>query len=66
MSIRSWFQKRDKEADADAVERAEEEELESSAERSAGDRWDQGADNRISGRIGERPEDLGRLGDFNP
>jgi hypothetical protein len=66
MSIRSWFQKREKQADADAVERAEEEALESSAERSAGDRWDQGADNRVSGRIGERPEDLGRLGDFNP
>jgi len=66
MSIRSWFQKRDKEADAEAVERAEEEALESSAERSAGDRWDQGADNLVSGRIGERPEDLGRLGDFNP
>ena len=66
MSIRSWFQKREKEADADAVKRAEEEELESSAERSAGDRWGQGADNRVSGRIGERPEDMGRLGDFNP
>jgi hypothetical protein len=66
MGIRSWFQKREKQADADAVERAEEEAVESSAERSAGDRWDQGADNRFAGRIGERPDDVGRLGDFNP
>jgi hypothetical protein len=66
MGIRSWFQRQGKEADEDAVKRAEEEAVESSAERSRGDRLDQGADNRIAGRIGERPEDLNRLGDFNP
>ena len=66
MGIRSWFGKQSREADADAVKRAEEEAVESSAERSKGDRWDQGADNRVSGRIGERPDDIGRLGDFNP
>jgi hypothetical protein len=66
MSIRSWFGKRRREADAEALEHAEEEAVESSAERGRGDRWDQGADNAVSGRIGERPEDLNRLGDFNP
>jgi hypothetical protein len=66
MSIRSWFRKQGEQADADAVKRAEEEAVESSAERSQGDRWDQGAVNRVSGRIGERPDDIGRLGDFNP
>jgi hypothetical protein len=66
MSIRSWFRKQSKQADADAVKRAEEEAVESSAERSRGDRMSQGADNRFAGRIGERPEDINRLGDFNP
>ena len=66
MSIRSWFRKQGKQADADAIKRAQEEGVESSAERSQGDRMGQGADNMVSGRIGERPEDLNRLGDFNP
>ena len=66
MSIRSWFRKQGKQADAGAVKRAEEEAVESPAERGRGDRWDQGADNRVAGRLGERPEDLNRLGDFNP
>jgi hypothetical protein len=66
MSIRSWFGRRREERDAAAIKRAEEEAVESAAERSRGDRWDQGADNRVSGRIGERPDDLNRLGDFNP
>jgi hypothetical protein len=67
MSIRSWFSRRSKEADADAVRRAEEEALESPAERehSEFDRWGEGADNRISGRIGEAGmDDVNRLGDF--
>ena len=66
MGIRSWFGKRSKEADDEALRHAEEESGESAAERGRGDRWDQGADNVVSGRIGERPEDLNRLGDFNP
>jgi len=66
MSIRSWFRKQGKQADADAVKRAQEEGVESSAERSRGDRMGQGADNFVSGRIGERPDDIGRLGDYNP
>jgi hypothetical protein len=65
MSIRSWWEERRRKADEDAVKRAEEEAVESAEERSRGDRWDQGADNRVSGRIGERPDDLNRLGDFN-
>jgi hypothetical protein len=68
MSIRSWFQKRRERADAEAVRRAEEEAVESAEERaaSAGDRWGEGADARVTGRIGETPKDVGRLGDFNP
>ena len=66
MSIRSWWTKRREQADAEAVRRAEEDSVESPEERARGDRWDQGADNRVAGRIGERPEDLNRLGDFNP
>ena len=66
MGIRSWFGKRSKDADAEALKHAEEESVESREERGRGDRWDQGADNRVAGRLGERPEDLNRLGDFNP
>jgi hypothetical protein len=66
MSIRSWFEKRRQQADADRIKRAEDEAVESAEERARGDRWDQGADNRFAGRIGERPEDVSRLGDFNP
>ena len=66
MGIRSWFKKSNEDADAEALKHAEEQSHESAAERGAGDRWDQGADNVVSGRIGERPEDLNRLGDFNP
>jgi hypothetical protein len=66
MGIRSWFKKGNKDADAEALKHAEEESVESPEERGQGDRWDQGADNVVSGRIGERPEDLNRLGDFNP
>jgi hypothetical protein len=66
MSIRSWWEERRRKADADVIEGAEEEAVESPEERARGDRWDQGADNRVAGRLGERPEDLNRLGDFNP
>jgi hypothetical protein len=68
MSIRSWLEKRRQRADAEAIRRAEEEAVESAEERARGatDRWGQGADNRFAGRIGERPEDVNRLGDFNP
>jgi hypothetical protein len=66
MSIRSWWEERRRKADAEAVERVEEEAVETPAERahSHADRMGEGADNRISGRIGERPDDLDRLGDF--
>ncbi len=66
MSIRSWWEERRRKADAEAVERVEEEAVETSAERahSHADRMGEGADNRIAGRIGEEPEDLNRLGDF--
>jgi hypothetical protein len=66
MSIRSWWEERRRKADAEAVEQVEEEAVESAEERHRGDRWDQAADNRVAGRIGERPDDLNRLGDFNP
>jgi hypothetical protein len=66
MGIRSWFGRQSREADADAIEQAEEDAIDSPEERGQGDRWDQGADNRVAGRLGERPDDLGRLGDFNP
>jgi predicted N-acetyltransferase YhbS len=67
MSIRSWLEKRRQRADADAIKRVEEEAVESGEERahSHADRMGEGADNRISGRIGERPDDLNRLGDFD-
>ena len=67
MSIRSWWEERRRKSDADRIKHVEEEAVESPEERAAhGDRWDQGADNRVAGRLGERPEDLNRLGDFNP
>jgi len=65
MSIRSWWEERRKKADADRIKQVEEEAVESAEERARGDRWDQGADNRVAGRIGERPDDLNRMGDFN-
>jgi hypothetical protein len=65
MSIRSWWEDRRRKADADRIKQAEEESVESAEERARGDRWDQGADNRVAGRIGERPDDLNRMGDFN-
>jgi hypothetical protein len=68
MSIRSWFEKRRQRSDADAVRRTEEEAVETSAERahSEGDRWGEAADERFARRIGESPDDVSRLGDFNP
>ena len=65
MSIRTWWEERRRKADADRIKEVEEEAVESAEERSRGDRWDQGADNRVAGRIGERPDDLNRMGDFN-
>jgi hypothetical protein len=66
MSIRSWWEERRRKADAEAVKRVEDEAVETPAERahSHADRMGEGADNRVSGRIGERPDDLDRLGDF--
>ena len=66
MSFRSWLENRRQRADADAIKRAEEEAVESREERahSHADRMGEGADNRFAGRIGERPEDVNRLGDF--
>jgi hypothetical protein len=68
MSIRSWWEERRRKADADRIKQVEEEVVESGEERAQDheDRWDRGADNRVAGRIGERPDDLNRLGDFNP
>jgi len=66
MSIRSWFERRRQERDAAAVKQAEEEFVESAEELAHRDRMGMGADARIAGRIGERPDDLNRLGDFNP
>jgi L-serine deaminase len=65
MSIRSWWEDRRRKADADRIKEVEEEAVESAEERARGDRWDQAADNRVAGRIGERPDDLNRMGDFN-
>jgi hypothetical protein len=66
MSIRSWWEERRRKADAEAVKHVEDEAVETPAERahSHADRMGEGADNRVSGRIGERPDDLDRLGDF--
>jgi hypothetical protein len=66
MSIRSWWEERRRKADAESVKQVEEEAVESPEERahSHADRLGEGADNRIAGRIGERPDDLDRLGDF--
>ncbi|HKF85242.1 MAG TPA: hypothetical protein VKB30_05605 [Candidatus Limnocylindrales bacterium] len=66
MSIRSWWEERRRKADAEAVKRVEDEAVETPGERahSHADRMGEGADNRVSGRIGERPDDLDRLGDF--
>jgi hypothetical protein len=67
MGIRSWFGKRRQQGDAEALKRVEDEAVETPAERAhGGDRMGQGADNSFAGRIGERPEDVSRLGDFNP
>ena len=68
MSIRSWWEERRRKADAERIKQVEEEAGDSAAERALEheDRWDLGADNRVAGRIGERPDDLNRLGDFNP
>jgi hypothetical protein len=65
MSIRSWFERRRKDRDAATVKQAEEEAFESPEELAHRDRMGMGADNRIAGRIGERPSDLNRLGDFD-
>ncbi len=50
------------------MKRAEEESVESGQERahSHGDRWGEAADERGARRIGETPDDVSRLGDFNP
>jgi hypothetical protein len=66
MSIRSWWEERRRKADSEAVKQVEDEAVETPEERahSHADRMGEGADNRISGRIGERPDDLDRLGDF--
>ena len=64
MSIRSWFERRRKERDAATVKQAEDEAFESPEELAVRDRLGMGADNRIAGRIGERPSDLNPLGDF--
>jgi hypothetical protein len=66
MSIRSWWEERRRKADAETVKRVQDEAVETPEERahSRGDRMGEGADNRVSGRIGERPDDLDRLGDF--
>jgi hypothetical protein len=68
MSIRSWFGRRRKQADADAVRRAQDENVETAEERAhgRGDRWGEAADERFARRIGESPDDVSRLGDFNP
>jgi hypothetical protein len=68
MSIRSWFEKRRQRADADAVRRTKDEAVESAEERAhgRGDRWGEAADERFARRIGESPDDVSRLGDFNP
>ena len=63
MSIRSWFERRRKDRDAAAVKQAEQEAFESPEELAHRDRMGMG-DNRIAGRIGERPDDLNGLGDF--
>jgi hypothetical protein len=67
MSIRSWWEERRRKADADRIKQVEEESSESAAERAFEheDRMGQGADTRVSGRIGETPDDLNRMGDFN-
>ena len=67
MSIRSWWEERRRKADADRIKQVEEESGESAAEREFEhqDRMGLGADNRVAGRIGERPDDLNRMGDFN-
>ncbi|HSB38434.1 MAG TPA: hypothetical protein VLD13_05040 [Gaiellaceae bacterium] len=66
MSIRSWWEKRRREADADAVRRVEEEAVETPGERehSRGDRYGEAADTRIARRAGEANiRDVDRLGD---
>ena len=67
MSIRSWWEERRRKADAERIKQVEEESTESAAERAFEheDRMGHGADTRVSGRIGERPDDLNRMGDFN-
>ena len=65
MSIRSWWEKRRREADDAAVRRVEEEAVETPAERehSRGDRYGEAADQRIARRAGEASiQDVDRLG----
>jgi hypothetical protein len=67
MSIRSWWERRRQQADADAVRRVEEEAVETPAERahSKGDRWGEAADERVARRAGEAGiDDVNQLGDF--
>jgi hypothetical protein len=67
MSIRSWWERRRAQSDADAVRRVEEEAVETPAERahSRGDRYGEAADERVSRRAGEANiDDVNRLGDF--
>jgi hypothetical protein len=67
MSIRSWWERRRQQADADAVRRVEEEAVETPAERdhSRGDRWGEAADERVARGAGEAGiDDVNRLGDF--
>lgn len=66
MGIRKWFARQRQEADADALERAEEEVFETPEERkfSEGDRYGLAADNRIARRAGEASiQDVDRLSD---
>jgi hypothetical protein len=67
MNIRSWFEKRRQRADAAAVERAEEESVETPEERahSEGNRYGEAADDVVARRAGmANIKDVDRLGDF--
>ena len=66
MSIRSWFARRREQQHEDAVKRAEDEAVESAAERAhgEGDRWGEAADERVARRAGgANIGDIDRLGD---
>ena len=66
MSIRSWFARRREQQHEDAVKRAEDEAVESAAERahSQGDRWGEAADERVARRAGgANIGDIDRLGE---